>query len=160
MRVTLEWFEVLLAATVGVRRQLEALRSGRPDCHGFDGATGWQVHIEGACGEMAFAKATGRYWSGSINTFKAGGDVGNIQVRTRSRDDYDLIVRDDDRDEDIFVLVIGKAPTFRVVGWIQGAEAKRPSWRHVYGARPPAFFVPQAALFPISRSLASLHARA
>lgn len=149
MRVTLEWFEVMLAATVGVRRQLEALRRGRPDCHGFDGATGWQVHIEGACGEMAFAKATGRYWSGSVNTFKIGGDVGAIQVRTRSREDYDLIVRDDDRDEDIFVLVIGQAPTYRVVGWIRGMDGKRACWRQRYGNRPVAYFIPQHALCSI-----------
>jgi hypothetical protein len=146
MKVTLRWFEVLLAASVGVRRQLEALRASLPDCHGFDGETSWQVHIEGACGEMAFAKAARLFWSGSVNSFKNGCDMGNIQVRTRSREDYDLIVRENDRDEDAFVLVIGKAPEYRVVGWIRGADAKRPEWRKTYGNRPAASFVPQAAL--------------
>jgi hypothetical protein len=73
---------------------------------------------------MAFAKATRRYWSGSVKTFKAGSGVGNIQVRTRSREDYDLIVRDDDPDEDILVLVIGHAPSCRVVGWMRGMTAR------------------------------------
>lgn len=140
--------ELLLAATIGVQRQVEALRQGLPDKHGFDGGEAWTVHIEGACGELAVAKALDRYWSGTINTFKLSGDVGKLQVRTRSRTHYDLLVRDDDCDEDIFVLVVGRAPSYRVVGWIRGKDAKRSEYRQSYGNRPIAYFVPQSALTP------------
>lgn len=95
------------------------------------------------------SRVAGLFWSGSVNSFKTGGDVGNVQVRTHSRKDYDLIVRENDRDEDIFVLVIGKTPEYRVVGWTCGADTKRPAWRKAHGNRPAAYFVPQKALRPL-----------
>lgn len=143
--VQLEMFEVELAAAVGLRRQLEALKQGLLDTYGFTG-TGWSEHIEGAAGELAFAKATGRFWNGSINTFKSGGDVGRVQIRTRSKQDYDLLIRPDDADLDAFVLVVGTVPKFCVVGWLYGHEAKQEKWLRYYGNRPGAYFVPQPEL--------------
>lgn len=145
--VLLSRSEMRIAADVGVLRQLGAL--DRPDAHGLLGS-GWNEHIEGSLGEMAFAKALGVYWAAPINTFKEGGDVGAFQVRTRSNDNYDLLVRPTDRDEDIFVLVVGQRGIYRVVGWLYGRECKRPEWLKTYGGRPPAYFVPQEALRPIS----------
>jgi hypothetical protein len=149
MTVTLTWHELFLATLVGVKRQIEALRKGKTNSHGFDGEEGWTVHIEGAAGEMAAAKAMGMYWSAPVNTFKGGGDVGKLQIRTRSNPNYDLIVREGDRDQDIFVLVTGRAPRFDVIGWIRGGDAKRAEWSKTHGGRPPAYFVPQDALWGI-----------
>lgn len=146
MNVTLGWFEILQAALVGVHRQIESIKGERQNQHGCAGDNDWQLHIEGACGEMAYAKARQRYWNGSVNTFQTGGDVGAVQVRTRSRDNYDLIVRRNDRDSDAFVLVVGKSGKYRVVGWIYGRDAKRDEWLKTYGDREPAYFVPQSAL--------------
>lgn len=147
-QITLQWNEVSLAAWTGMQRQMKALAASRPDRHGFTGA-GWSEHIEGACGEVAAAKALGVYWTPTVNTFTAGGDVGALQVRTRSRDDYELLIRPQDRDEDVFILVRGKSPSFSVVGWIRGRDAKRAEWMREHGGRPPAYFVPDAALQPI-----------
>ena len=149
MLIELTAAEVLLAATVGLHRHVAAIRRGLPDRHGHDGA-GWNLHIEGACGEMAVAKALNVFWTGSINAFKNGGDVGHLQVRTRSRDFYDLPVRPDDKQTDVFVLVTGLAPRFEIRGWILGAEARRDDWQQTYGDRPAAWFVPQSALNPIA----------
>lgn len=149
MDVSLSWPEVAMACRIGVTRHIAALRRDLPDRHGIDRDDGWRAHIEGACGEMAFAKAVDRYWCGSINTFRAGGDVGDIQVRTRSRHDYELIVRASDRDGDAFVLVTGAAPNFRVRGWIRGAAAKNAQWIREHGGRAAAYFVPHAALRPV-----------
>jgi hypothetical protein len=145
MLITLTWAELSIASQVGIRRNLEAMRDGRRPKHGFAGSTR-DIHIEGACGEMAFAKSMGLYWNGSVNTFKQGGDVGRHQVRTRSKDTYDLIVRYDDRDEDIFWLVTGTAPTYNVVGHIKGIDAKQDRFRQSYGGRPEAWFVPSSFL--------------
>lgn len=76
------------------------------------------IHIEGSCGEMAFAKATGMYWSGKVGTFQIGGDVRKYQIRTRSEADHDLLIRPKDMEKHanaIFVLVIGVAPKFKVI---------------------------------------------
>lgn len=145
VEVTLTWFEAARAAEVGVQRQIQALARNLPDAFGYEG-DGWAAHIEGAAGEMALAKAMNWYWGGTVNTFKHGGDVGNVQVRTRTRDHYELIVRDNDRDDDVFYLVTGTVPTFRVVGWILGKDAKRPEFSHMHGGRPAAYFVPHNAL--------------
>lgn len=152
MEIVLTPSELQVAASVGVARHVQALREGRPDRHGARADDGWSLHIEGAAGEMAAARAMGRYWDAPVGTFKHGGDVGAIQVRTRSQHLYELIVRRDDRSEDTFVLVTGRAPRYRVHGWITGADAKRPEWLQAHGGRPPAYFVPHNAL----RSLADL----
>jgi hypothetical protein len=88
----------------------------------------WSIHIEGAAGEMAAAKALGRYWAMPVNTFKADGDVGELQIRTGPRHHNEFIVRPGDRDSDTFVLVTGRSPRFRVHGYIIGGQAKRSAW--------------------------------
>ena len=138
-------YELDLAKYIGTKRYEEAIRQGKKDCHGFKG-DGLSIHINGASGELAFAKCLNLYYSGSVNTFKEGGDVGEIQIRTRSRDDYDLIVRRHDRDNDIFVLVIGGDCTFNIYGYILGKDAKRQEFYQTYGNRPGAFFVPKERL--------------
>lgn len=145
MTVTLNRNEILMAAFVGVRRQCESIIKGLKDAN-CETENGWQVHVEGALGELAFAKALGLYWDGSVNTFKTGADVGGIQVRTRSKPSYELIVRDNDRDEDWFALVRGKCPTYTVVGCIRARDAKKYEFRKAYGNGKPAFFVPDSAL--------------
>lgn len=149
LTVTLEWFEISAAAQVGVCRNVEAIRAGySPRLRGKDAM--WDRHVLGALGECAFAKATGRYWSGSVNTFKSGGDVGStIQVRTRSKHDYDLIVREDDKDGDIYVLVTGGPQDFRVHGWMRCEDAKARKYVNNHGGYGEAYFVPQRALRPI-----------
>jgi len=141
-------FECKLAAGVGLERQLQALEKGLKPGYGYEG-TGWKEHIEGACGEMAAAKYLNCYWNGSFNTFRTGGDVGNLQVRTRRLHWYDLIVREADRDEDYFVLVTGVTPHFFIRGYIQAKKAKtmKECWKTVgIGKRPPAWFIPEKKL--------------
>ena len=148
IEVTLTWAEVMQAANLGVMRQIAAMKASRPDRHGIDPANGWRAHIEGAAGEMAFAKALGLYFGSTINEFKAP-DVAGIQVRTRSNHDYELIVRADDADDLAYVLVTGSIPKFRVVGWSTGARAKT-FQPQTYGGRPPAYFVPHTHLRDVS----------
>lgn len=140
--------EVMRATLVGVHRHLEAKAKRLRDKHGFTG-DGWGIHIEGALGECALAKALNRYWEGGVNTFKAG-DVGALQVRTRSNPEYDLLIRPDDPDRDIFVLVTGEMPCYTIHGWIRGWEAKRPEFLKPYGNRPAAYFVPKEELKPLA----------
>lgn len=146
--VTLNWHEVCLAAHVGLWRRINAVKQGKRDIHGYEGA-GWDANIEGACGELAAAKALGRYWDGSVETWKRP-DIGDLQIRTRSQSHYGLLVRPDDDDDDIFVLVTGKCPEFTVRGWLHGRDSKRQQWLNEHGGRPAAYFVPQSSLRPLS----------
>lgn len=155
MTVTLTWSERCLAAQVGLWRHFRAVREQRKPTHGLRGGEGELLafHVDGAIGEMAFAKSQNVYWSGSVDTFKSGGDVGTIHVRARSRPDYELNIRDDDPDGVPFVLVRGSLGTYEIVGWMWSHEAKQPYWQHDYGNRgAPAWFVPDRYL----RALATL----
>lgn len=149
MWITLTWAEVLAAATVGLMRQIAALKANCQDKHGFAGL-GWSEHIEGACGECAAAKALGVYWQPTINTFSRGSDVAGYQVRTRSRSDYDLLIRDNDDPAKIFILVLGRCPTYEVVGWLRALDARRQEWRQDYGERGAAWFVPRSHLLALA----------
>jgi len=109
--------------------------------------------LPGAAGEAAFCKATGIVWSESVNTFKHADVRHNLQIRTapcrapKPPDGFGtLIVRDTDHPLDYFVLVAGRSPHFRVLGWISGADAKQDHWLRSESNRPPAWFVPNAAL--------------
>lgn len=162
LAVTLTDFELRMAAAVGVDRFLNAIQHGwRQRAGNADARGDWSQHIEGACGEVAVAKALGRYWNGSVGTFKDGGDVGyRVQVRTRSRHDYDLIVRADDKDDDYFILVTGRAPAFVVRGYVLGHDAKREEWQRDHGGHGAAFFVPQTALTEFGVGRPPIHAAA
>lgn len=153
MRVKLEPYELIQAALVGSHRHVSSIAKGLEDKYGAEKG-GWNLHLEGACGELAFAKAADAFWSGSVDTFSKGGDVGKVQIRTRSKPEYDLIVRAKDRDEDLFVLVVGVAPEYEVVGAIRGGDAKQDRWEKSYGGRPSAWFVPKDELLPFDELVA------
>lgn len=151
MIIALSTAEMYHAAMVGVTRQISNLRDRRIDAYGAQKEMGWQYHIEGACGEKAFAKFCGIYWSGAIGDLKAD-DVGYFQVRTNSRDNGDLILHYNDPDDRIFVLLTGLAPTYTIQGWLWGGEGKNDCWwrESAPGKGRSAFFVPQTALRPIA----------
>ncbi len=109
-----------------------------------------QEEIVGACGEMVFAKATGRFWSHSVNTFHHVADVGlRFEVRASDREDGCLIVRDNDDENRWYVGVFGEPPNMMIAGCILGSDAKRAEWvRDPHGHRP-AWFVPQHSLQPL-----------
>lgn len=149
IKVCLSYEQLIEASEVGCLRHIESITRGLTDKHGANPDRGWQYHVEGACGEKAFAVATNRHWSKSVNTFKSQGDVEGIEVRTRSRADYELIVRPNDPSGSTYVLVLGLAPYYQVMGWIGGAEAKMLPLRSFDSNRPPVHFVPRSLLYPI-----------
>lgn len=141
MRVRLTRYEVQLGAQIGVARRIEAIALDLKDRNGFSGDS-WGANIEGALGEMAVAKGLGRYFDATVNTFKSGGDIGPYQVRTRPHEAFELIVREDDREGDVFILVTGSAPFYDIKGWILGRDARRDDWWKGFGNKPKAWFVP------------------
>jgi hypothetical protein len=84
--VTLRPFEIEMAATVGVQRHVRALALGKRPTDGVPADRLWQIHVEGALGELAFAKATGRYWGGSVGTYRTAATSGKSKcARPASR---------------------------------------------------------------------------
>ena len=148
--VTLSADDLALAVAYGGGRQLHAVASGRGDSHGFTG-DGWGAHIEGAAGEIAVARFMGwADWTPTIDTYQTERDLPlDIEVTTRRRHDYELIVRPRMAIESNHVLVTGVAPRFWVRGWMPSRLARRPEWWAAHGGRPGAYFVPTGALYPM-----------
>lgn len=147
--VILSSAEIGTGVRIGGLRQHQALIKGKKEAHGYNGKDGWQIHIEGALGEIAAAKYLGVYWDMSVNTWKTE-DLKGIHIRTRSEHNYDLIIRPNDTEDAIYVLVTGRYGQYRVRGWIEGSQTKNPKWLQTHGGRNPAFFVPQKVLNPMS----------
>jgi hypothetical protein len=144
--VTLSQEEVEIAAMIGCRRRAESKARGRIDNHGLGKADLWAIDIEGAAAEMAYCKFRGKFWSGSVNSFK-GPDCGqNVQIRSTHHDYGCLIIRHQDSDNDIYVLLVGVCPTFTICGWIKGVDGKSEEFAQSPNGRPPAFFIPQHKL--------------
>jgi len=148
IEVSLTDYELAMAANAACLRNIAAVKRGYKSKIEDQQ---WQSHIEGACGEVAVAKAMGKYWGGSVNSFKSSGDIDSTgwEVRTRSSHNFDLIVRKDDPDDRVFILVTGRSPNYCVWGWIKSEDAKQQKWIKDYGGHGEAYFVPHSALRPM-----------
>jgi hypothetical protein len=152
IHVKLPWHVVRFACMIGVERQLAG--QGKPGRYGAIQNDGWRLDIIGACGEAAVAQHFNYYWDGNMGNFAAK-DVGFLQVRANGREDGDLILHPNDKDEDKFILVIAaKLPMVVLAGWLTGAEGKLEKWKRLAkpgDERPPAFYVPQSALHSMAK---------
>jgi hypothetical protein len=144
LNIRLSLAEMQIAAQVGIQRQIQNLKNGAVPAYGAGNKNDWQLHIEGALGEMALAKHLGIYWDGK-GTMRAP-DVGDVDVRTRSKHTYDLIVHDRDDDGRFIYLLTGGNGEYRFHGGIYARDAKHERyWKDPAGGRP-AYFVPQSHL--------------
>lgn len=150
-RIELSQFNIFMAGMVGVSRQMKCIQQP-VGYKGIDNRKrGWQDNCDGALGEQAFAKWLGVFWDGTPNTFRTVPDVDSFEVRTNSKSWGDLFLRERDKDEAIYVLVLShECPVFEIKGWIRGCDGKRPEWlRRLDPDRPEAWVVPQTALRPM-----------
>jgi hypothetical protein len=154
IEVIFEPFEMLMAAIAGASRQIKAIRKGCRDAHGYDGTDSWTINIEGSAAEMAVAKALGLYYNGSLDTFRTRRDVGRFEVRQTDTSSGRLIIRPSRDPFAIYVLVVGKSPKFRVLGWFDysGRGVLRDEWltNFDHPERPKVCAIPQSELRPIA----------
>src|SRR4029077_16732613 len=129
VRVHLSWAEILLAANVGCMRNEQSLKLGRQPGNGAGVANTWTLNIEGSAGEMAIAKYFGVFWSGAIGDIMAA-DIGcRYQVKTNtSRRFDDLVIRQSDPDDCLYILVLSFLPDFILAGWASASDAKQQKW--------------------------------
>lgn len=142
---TLDTKEMLIAAQVGVIRQIENTKKARVPAHGQEPDRNYQDHIIGAMGEMVVAKALNLWWQGMF-VFR-GPDV-VVQVRTADGLRKRLILHPSDKDDEIFVHVrTDGLGYFELVGWIKAKDGKRPEyWSDPTKKNRHAFFVPNDKL--------------
>lgn len=114
------------------------------------GAKALEMHRLGCIGEMAVAMhlelKSGLY--DAKTPVRGSTDLpGGIEVKTRSKHHYDLLVQLDDDPNKIFVLATHEGgETTHIVGWINGKDAMRKEWIREFVRGRPCYAVPQSAL--------------
>ncbi len=141
----------------GIRRQSvnEAQRlRGRNGGASF-GSKALEIHLLGAAGEVAVASYLGlkEHLFKETNAKRDSDDLPGIDVKTRSKASYDLIVQRQSDPNRKFVLVTIENRQTLLHGWCYGQEGMK----EIYWADPargrPAYFVPQSALRPMETLL-------
>lgn len=133
--ITLSAEEIHLAASHGLMRRFIKHKGLIKDRMQKEQSS-WDNEIEGACAELALCRYRGIFWSGA-SKFK-GKDAGDVEVRwTKHIGTGGLIVYPHDEDGAVFILMDGFAPTYNIIGWLRGIEAKKPEYLTGFGYLVP-----------------------
>ena len=106
------------------------------------------VHLLGAAGEMAVASYLGlkEYLYRETEAKRGSDDLPGIDVKTRSKHSYDLIVQKNENPEKKFVLVTIESQKTLIHGWCYGHEAMQEQYWADPARGRPAYFVGKEAL--------------
>jgi hypothetical protein len=91
------------------------------------------------------------------DTMKNQADVGDKFEVKHTENGFHLIIYPNDRDKDVAVMVTGKSPEFRIIGWIPVTMAKRPRFKK---ATQDSWWVNMRDLQPIENLVRSSHGAA
>lgn len=106
-----------------------------------------QHHKYGAAGEVAVASYLGLKDHLFIDKFGLYDLPGKIDVKTRSRHWYDLIVQVDDKPGKNYWLVTIENKEIRLHGWLPWAECAKDEYKMSPNNRGKAYFVPKDKLY-------------
>ena len=137
----------------GMRRQAvnEAKRlRGRNGGASF-GSKALDIHLLGAAGEMAVASYLGMKHElyKEVEAKRGSDDLPGIDIKTRSKHFYSLIVQKQEDPDKKFVLVTIENQQTLLHGWCYGREAMDERYWADPARGRPAYFVPQSALHPM-----------
>jgi len=144
-----------IVRTEAVRRQRVNERKGLKGRNGgpADGGKALLFHKLGAAGELAVADYLHlREFLYQETEAKRGSfDLPpDIDVKTRSNHDYDLICQLDEKPGKTLVLVTIQNKITLLHGWIRSEDAMRERWRKDPAGGRMAYFVPKAELLSLS----------
>lgn len=111
----------------------------------------FRQELDGCIGERAFCKWLGVYSAEHVNTFHDVPDCGEkFEVRSTSNQHGKLIVRDNDAEDRIYVLVcVEQDGSASMRGWMRGKDAKIAQYAWNPNGVRMSFFVPQDKLNPM-----------
>jgi hypothetical protein len=110
------------------------------------------AHKLGAAGELAVADflQLREFLYQETEAIRGSFDLPpNIDVKTRSHHDYDLICQLDEKPGKILVLVTIQNKITLLHGWIKSEDAMKEQWKKDPAHGRPAYFVPQSALLSL-----------
>lgn len=119
-------------------------RNGGPE----DGDKALRAHMLGAAGELAVASYLGLkdHLFKEAEAKRGSDDLPGIDVKTRSKSRYDLVVQKHENPSKKFVLVTIENRQTLLHGWCYGHEAMNERYWADPARGRPAYFVPQSAL--------------
>ena len=151
INISLNYWECFTAGSVALNRKLESrFKNLKSSTFGKQSKDEWKNDIEGALTEMAFCKAFGIYWDGSVNTFK-NPDVPDtpIQIRGTEYNTGKLIIRENDPSNDLYILVVGSIPNYRIIGGLFGHQGKVDDYVSNPNNQGKCWMIPQEHLRPV-----------
>lgn len=142
--------ERTLAMEEGMRRQGVNEAKGLRGRNGgaWKGSKALDIHLLGAAGEVAVASYLGmkEHLFKETEAKRGSDDLPGIDVKTRSKSRYDLIVQKQEDPKKVFVMVTIENQQTLLHGWCYGHEAmKEEYWADPARGRP-AYFVPKEVL--------------
>ena len=143
--------ERILAKQEGIRRQDVNAAKGLRGRNGgaWQGSKALDIHLLGAAGEVAVASYLGlkEHLFKETEACRGSDDLpGGIDIKTRSKLRYDLIVQKHENPSKKFVLVTIENRQTLLHGWCWGGEAiNEKFWADPARGRP-AYFVPKENL--------------
>lgn len=151
MQLYINEFEMRIARELADERMRQSMALGLDPYAGAK-RNRW-IDIAGAVGEMAVAKLLDRYPGFTVGTYKQA-DVAGVQVRATEYKSGHLIIRPNDADQDVFILVCGvknRPEMVEVVGWCTGKEAKTQlgEWQRLDHMRTHSWVVAANKLHPL-----------
>ena len=145
--------ERILAKQEGIRRQDVNAAKGLRGRNGgaWQGSKALDIHLLGAAGEMAVAAVLGlkHQLYKEVEAKRNSDDLPVIDVKTRSKHSYDLIVQKDEDPGKKFVLVTIEKGKTLVHGWCWGGEAMNEKFWADPARGRPAYFVQKENLHPM-----------
>lgn len=147
MVITLERHEIVAVINAAIARYASAANNRQ--MRGIQTMNPWErilLDIDGAGAEMAVAKHLGIYWGSDFG--HNGVDIKpNIDVKFTKHLTGRLLVFTDADPDRKYVLVTGGMPTYNVIGWMLGHDAKKEEYLDTPDRRrPPVYAVPQERL--------------
>jgi hypothetical protein len=121
----------------------------------WKGSKALDIHLLGAAGEMAVASYLGlkQHLYKETEARRGSDDLPGIDVKTRSKSRYDLIVQKGSDARKKYVLVSIENQKTLLHGWCYGEEAMQERFWADPARGRPAFFVPKNFLHPMSSLL-------
>ena len=143
----------------GMRRQHVNETRGLRGRNGgaWKGSKALDIHLLGAAGEVAVASYLGmkEHLFKETEARRGSDDLPGIDVKTRSKASYDLIVQKREDPKKKFVLVTIENQQTLLHGWCYGEEAMQEQYWADPARGRPAYFVPKVALHSIGSLRAS-----
>lgn len=110
---------------------------------------------ESIASEIVVARYFGQDYDAADNKGKRHADVASgLEVKWTKYESGHLIIYPNDRTQDVAILVVGKSPSYRIIGWIPIQFAKRPKYKH---RSQETWWIEQSNLFPIEDLVRSQH---